>query len=141
MSSVSARKQILRTNGRCFNCLRRCHIGRNCRSPRKCIKCNGRHHSSIREGRSFEPTQLSVDRLIWLSPRTCQSHRSIPKLHPLLLRLRRAILAPMGRKQCCYRPLVLPSITPLNHDIRLRYEHFLIAAATNLTSLSEPRGS
>ena len=48
--SISARKQILRTSGRCFNSLRKGHLGCNCRSPRKCLKCNGRHHSSICKG-------------------------------------------------------------------------------------------
>ena len=32
VSGVSARKQILRNNGRCFNCLRKGHVGRLCRS-------------------------------------------------------------------------------------------------------------
>jgi hypothetical protein len=42
-----ARKQSLRRAGRCFICLRRNHISRNCRSSMKCSNCKGRHHVSI----------------------------------------------------------------------------------------------
>ena len=59
--SVNRQKQILRTSGRCFNCLRKGHLGRNCRSPRKCLKCDGRHHSSICEGRSPKQTPLTSE--------------------------------------------------------------------------------
>ena len=45
----SARKQILRTSGRCFNCLRKGHVACNCRSSGKCQRCKGRHHTSICE--------------------------------------------------------------------------------------------
>ena len=41
------RKQILRTSGRCFVCLRRNHISRNCRSSGRCATCRRRHHTSI----------------------------------------------------------------------------------------------
>ena len=55
--SVNARRQILRTSGRCFNCLRKGHLVRNCRSPRRCQKCSSRHHSSICEGRSPQQSE------------------------------------------------------------------------------------
>ena len=42
-----ARKQILQKVGRCFVCLRRGHISRECNSHKKCSKCSGRHHVSI----------------------------------------------------------------------------------------------
>ena len=44
---VEARKKILMSNGRCFNCLRRNHISRDCQSPSKCTRCRRRHHVSI----------------------------------------------------------------------------------------------
>ena len=47
VSSVDDRKKILRSTGRCFNCLRKNHLSKNCRSMGKCKKCNGRHHTSI----------------------------------------------------------------------------------------------
>ena len=47
VTQIEARKQILKRSGRCFCCLRRGHISRECRSPHKCPKCAGRHHVSI----------------------------------------------------------------------------------------------
>ena len=47
VAQVEARKQILKGSGRCFRCLRRGHIARECRSATKCSNCNGRHHTSI----------------------------------------------------------------------------------------------
>lgn len=47
VSDVDARKKILQSSGRCFNCLRKNHISRNCCSSSKCKKCQGRHHTSI----------------------------------------------------------------------------------------------
>lgn len=57
MVQAEARKQILRKHGRCYICLRRGHIGRDCRSHTRCSKCNGRHHVSICERDSKEPTR------------------------------------------------------------------------------------
>lgn len=51
------KKRILRDAGRCFNCLRRGHVARQCRSKGKCTHCRGRHHSSIcQRGESGPPT-------------------------------------------------------------------------------------
>ena len=47
VSDPEGRKQILRTSERCFVCLRRNHLSRNCRSTGRCAKCRGRHHTSI----------------------------------------------------------------------------------------------
>ena len=33
VTNLDARRQILKTSGRCFNCLMREHVGRKCRSP------------------------------------------------------------------------------------------------------------
>ena len=45
--SIDERKRILRNAGRCFLCLRRGHILRQCSSKSKCPSCSGRHHGSI----------------------------------------------------------------------------------------------
>lgn len=45
--SREERRHILRGSGRCFVCLRKGHMVRNCRSKLKCNNCNGRHHSSL----------------------------------------------------------------------------------------------
>ena len=49
-STHSSRRQVLRTSGRCFNCLRKGHLCRDCRSSNRCRKCKKKHHSSICEG-------------------------------------------------------------------------------------------
>ena len=45
VSDPEGRKQILRTSGRCFVCLRRNHLSRNCRLTGRCAKYHGRHHT------------------------------------------------------------------------------------------------
>ena len=47
VKSVGDRRQILRTTGRCFVCLKRRHVSRDCHSSTRCSKCNGRHHTSL----------------------------------------------------------------------------------------------
>lgn len=37
------------SSGRCFNCLRRNHLSRDCRASGKCLQCRRRHHTSICE--------------------------------------------------------------------------------------------
>ena len=44
---VLVRKDLLKKYGRCFVCLRKDHISRNCTSKSKCHNCGGRHHVSI----------------------------------------------------------------------------------------------
>ena len=47
ITDVAARKELLRKSGRCFVCLKRHHLSRDCRSNFNCKKCRGRHHVSI----------------------------------------------------------------------------------------------
>ena len=58
VTEVDARRESLRRSGRCFVCLRRNHISRNCRSSLKCSKCHGRHHVSICPGRDARSPPL-----------------------------------------------------------------------------------
>lgn len=141
--SIGARKQILRANGRCFSCLRKGHIGRNCRSPRKCPKCSGRHHPSICEGCPLEGHAPLLINRVSLCPQTCRPSHLILKLQRSPSRLHQATFAPKVRRPCCYRsrPLVLPSMTLLGHNVLSRYEYFSTVAARSLTSLSEPRST
>ncbi|CAB4039577.1 G2 M phase-specific E3 ubiquitin- ligase, partial [Paramuricea clavata] len=41
------RKEILKRSGRCYICLRKNHVARECKSKIKCFKCDKRHHISI----------------------------------------------------------------------------------------------
>ena len=47
VTNTDARKQVLHKNGRCYICLRKGHLSRDCRSTHHCHSCNGRHHTSI----------------------------------------------------------------------------------------------
>ena len=47
MRGPDERKQSLRRTGRCFLCLAKGHLSRQCRSRARCSECNGRHHCAI----------------------------------------------------------------------------------------------
>ncbi len=47
VTDIAKRKEILQNDGRCFNCLaKNCKVP-ECKSPYKCFKCQGKHHTSI----------------------------------------------------------------------------------------------
>ena len=47
VAGVESRHQALRKSGRCFICLGRGHMARNCLSRIKCLSCKGTHHVAI----------------------------------------------------------------------------------------------
>ena len=59
VSGVESRREILRRNGRCYICLGRGHISRNCRSRIKCHNCKGRHHVALCSNKSKPDTGTS----------------------------------------------------------------------------------
>ncbi len=48
------RKEILVQKKRCFVCTRSQHIATACKAKRMCVKCGGRHHTSLCDGRRRE---------------------------------------------------------------------------------------
>ena len=50
VTSIGARKQILRQSGCCYVCLKKNHIASNCNSTSSCYECQSRHHVSICKG-------------------------------------------------------------------------------------------
>lgn len=48
VSNAQAQRDVLKT-GRCYVCLRKDHLSRECKSNVKCSTCGGRHHVSICE--------------------------------------------------------------------------------------------
>jgi hypothetical protein len=72
ISQPKDRKQALQKAGRCFVCLRRGHISRECRSRAKCLKCGGANDSTT--GPSDSAT----------TPSTTTSAPTRQKLHPTL---------------------------------------------------------
>ena len=65
VTTSAARKDLLIKQGRCFVCLRKDHLSRNCPSKNQCFKCKGRHHISIcpsdgsNEGSAHNSTNVS----------------------------------------------------------------------------------
>ena len=55
VTNCADRRQVLKTSGRCFNCLRRSHISRTCKSTSRCQKCKRKHHTSICDASSDPP--------------------------------------------------------------------------------------
>ena len=47
VTQIEARKQSLRKSGRCFSCLRRGHLNRDCHSTNRCRIYGKGHHTSI----------------------------------------------------------------------------------------------
>ena len=47
VTEVETRRHILKSTGRCFLCLKRGHITRNCQSDFSCTKCKGMHNTSL----------------------------------------------------------------------------------------------
>ena len=47
ITSVEAKRGLLRKVARCFFCLKKGHVSKNCDSKYKCNKCSSRHHISI----------------------------------------------------------------------------------------------
>ena len=54
VESISARRNVLRREGRCYICLKRVQIVASCRSQNRCFKCKGNHHSAICHKQIFE---------------------------------------------------------------------------------------
>ena len=48
MTNLDGRREILKKQGRCFNCLRReGHLARNYETKIQCFRCNDCHHSAV----------------------------------------------------------------------------------------------
>ena len=48
VTNIDERREILKKQGRCFNCLRRGgYLARNCDTKVQCFKCSGRHYLAV----------------------------------------------------------------------------------------------
>ena len=77
VTKLDARKQLLLRAGRCFGCLRKGHISRECPSTGKCSRCGGRHHISICS-KGSSSRQSTTGR----TPATDDSSRKAPSSQP-----------------------------------------------------------
>ena len=62
VTGVETRKQVLRREGRCYVCLKRNHLSRDCRSNTRCNQCNGRHHTSLCQRAQGQTNVTTSDR-------------------------------------------------------------------------------
>ena len=81
VTDVMQRKNILKKAGRCFVCLKSHHLSRDCRSPIKCARCNGRHHTSICKGHANAQSSSNVGTRKQESPRTQNQEAIRPQNH------------------------------------------------------------
>ena len=62
ITDVKARKSLLHKHGRCFICLKKSHIARDCQSTTRCFKCQGQnHHASVCEQDAIMPENTGGD--------------------------------------------------------------------------------
>ena len=63
VTNKTARRECLRKQGRCFVCLKRSHLARDCPSNMACLKCSGRHHVSLCE-MDMRPQQRQPESMV-----------------------------------------------------------------------------
>ena len=62
ITDAKARKPLLLKQGRCFICLKKSHIARDCQSTTRCFKCQGKnHHASVCEQEPITPGNTGGD--------------------------------------------------------------------------------
>ena len=61
VESISARRDVLRREGRCYICLKRGHIEASCRSQNRCFTCKEKHHLAICHGQIFEQRKKEAE--------------------------------------------------------------------------------
>ena len=76
VTDKSQRKTILRKQGRCFVCLKRGHISKDCKSNISCHICKQRHHASICEIATFTPAVSGSQPRVLANPVQWQSNPS-----------------------------------------------------------------
>ncbi|XP_065197218.1 uncharacterized protein LOC135828723 [Sycon ciliatum] len=59
VTNTEKRKDIVKSNGRCFLCLKPNHIIRHCQSKLKCAKCQRRHHTTLCDSTSDRPSPVT----------------------------------------------------------------------------------
>ena len=116
VSDVDAQK-ILRSSGRCFNCLRKNHISRNCRSSSKCKKCQGRHHTSICDKGSQKKDRSGQTNAAALDPEASNFTPATTTTSTLCSTQGRAILLQTARTVAFN-----PAKPSLSTDVRLLFD-------------------
>ena len=63
---VSKRREIVMKSGRCFICLAKGHVARNCRKKKNCARCQQKHHTCLC-GEETETSALSLEQAQYLN--------------------------------------------------------------------------
>ena len=58
---LETRKYFLKNESRCFICLAKGHVSKNCKVNYSCVKCKNRHHVSIRSAKD-DKTKINTDK-------------------------------------------------------------------------------
>ena len=82
VTKAEARQQILKKTGRCFVCLRKGHLSRQCRSTSNCRLCKGRHHTSICSKPTNNPNQVTNVSTAVTSTQSNLTISTTPALNP-----------------------------------------------------------
>ena len=99
VTDVDSRKQVLRKAGKCFNCLKRHHTCRECRSSMRCSNCRGKHHPSIcHKSSDHSTTQKEIPSMT--SSYTSTSMYTDVNTPVLLQTARAVVLNPDDTNQC-----------------------------------------
>ena len=79
VTDVEARKLVLRNTGRCYLCLSKYHMSRDCWSGNRCPHCQGRHHVSICSRGMLKKTMSKLDTThTSMTMTTCPDTRTPP---------------------------------------------------------------
>ena len=68
VTDIAKCKELIMASGRCFNCLRRSHVSRDCKSSLRCQRCKRKHHTSICEATINQPSSLANSTPTGLNP-------------------------------------------------------------------------
>ena len=143
VGSAKERKQILRSSGICFACLRRGHVSRNCRSRGRCRGCGDRHHHTTICDQTVTQTEngsTQGQRSSNLTSTSRTAHKGDSSLNPAAEPFRDTNTACCHVNSYCTVLLQTARVTifnPSNTANQREINVILDTAVRNLTSLSQ----
>ena len=122
VTDVKARKEALQKSGRCYLCLRKGHLIRQCRSSSICGKCSGKHHSSICTRLNQSNTEQRSTSQI---PSQQQDSHPTRNTNAMYVNLQTPILLQMARLQLCdpKEPACPPACVEVRAIMDTRSQH------------------
>ena len=93
VTQVDERKQLLRRTGRCFSCLRKGHLSRNCRTTSRCQTCRGKHPTTVSQSATESTTSNFNPSAPEFTPTEHASTLCVNASKPVLLQTASAIVS------------------------------------------------